>query len=215
MAKAKKKILNLLVILMIFVILLFIFLSLKFFNFKNYIFGDKEDNNSSFSAYGEIGSSGEIYEEIRHDDNFSNEPIVVGDLDYVSENDAYENLGTDKAAPSGNKNNFIVYNSQGNIVAWFEDSGDVYLMGSCFFSNNCDAPEDSFVIVNSRGDTVSYVDGNGNLCISEGECLDSYKNCNPDENALIIQNLEGENVSYLEESGSLCLIGKLYVEVMF
>ena len=103
---------------------------------------------------------------------------------------------------------FIVENSTGGAVAWFDGDGNLSLKGNCSASANCVAPNNSFIVQNSNYETVAYISMEGNLCIEDGDCSDLSATCNPSIDAFIIQN-HGINISYIDFGGDLCLTGDL------
>ncbi len=105
--------------------------------------------------------------------------------------------------------NFIVKNSSGDAVAWFDRSGSLVLKGSITTGGTCTASSGSFILKDSTSDTVGYIDNQGNLCIEE-DYLSVCGNCNPTGTAFVVRNIADVNSSCIDFDGNLCLMGGLY-----
>ncbi len=116
--------------------------------------------------------------------------------------------------PEGNSL-FNVYNSHGEKVASFMDSGDIALMGECY-AGSCNnrahnIREKPFIIEDSSSNIVAYIDGYGNICITDNDCNYYDLECSdfPD-GSFIIENNTGAVVSYISSIGRLCTVGEIY-----
>jgi hypothetical protein len=105
--------------------------------------------------------------------------------------------------------NFIVKNSSGDAVAWFDRSGSLALKGSITTGGTCTASSGSFILKDSTSDTVGYIDNQGNLCLEE-DYLSVCGNCNPTGTAFVVRNVADVNSSCIDFAGNLCLMGGLY-----
>jgi len=104
--------------------------------------------------------------------------------------------------------NFIVKNSSGDVVAWFDRSGSLVLKGAITTGGSCTASPGSFIVKNDNSETVGYIDNAGNMCIDD--YLSVCGNCNPPETAFVVRNVADVNCSCIDYDGNLCLMGGLY-----
>ena len=104
--------------------------------------------------------------------------------------------------------NFIVKNSSGDVVAWFDPSGSLVLKGSLTTCGSCTPSPGSFIVKDANSVTVGYIDNAGNMCIED--YLSVCGNCNPPQTAFVVRNVADVNSSCIDYAGNLCLMGGLY-----
>jgi hypothetical protein len=105
---------------------------------------------------------------------------------------------------------FCIKNSMSDIVAGFDNLGNLFLKGEHLANAADPIPPDSFIIKDSGNDAVAYIDSQGNLWI-DGNLSELCGACSPAGDAFIIRDSSDDNVAYIEfANGNLGLKGKLY-----
>lgn len=172
--------------------------TLDFFDFGNYnlqLLKDSLDINETYSFEILINESIE-------------QGILISVVDFNNLIDEKNETNNDAFVKLTNSL-FSVENSLGEIVADFDNFGNLNLKGTCSVSQECIAPKNSFIVQNSNYETVAYISSEGNLCLEKDNCSNYYQqNCNPSNDAFIIQN-KNLNISYIDFQGKLCLTGNL------
>ena len=180
--------------------------------------GIDNDNDSYCDFYGctKLGEAADVGC-ISLNDNYELNAICIdgedndgdGLIDYPSDPGCDSTEDDDEFDPN-DIDKFYIKNSQGNNVAWFGDSGNIVLKGTCQVQANCLPPVDSFIFKNGIGETVAYVDINGNLCIETGDCSSSPSCSATSNDEFIMQDETGKVVSKIDlTNGDLCYIGRL------
>ena len=114
------------------------------------------------------------------------------DSDCISEQDDRE------------QNSVYFYNSEGYLIAEFDELGNIILGGICFERSDCSTIGNiEHEFKNSAGNIVANINSFGNLCVATGCAKKS--SCNPSDDSFKIFNNNGVIVSSIDYStGELC-----------
>ena len=104
---------------------------------------------------------------------------------------------------------FVVQNSSGESVAWFDRYGNLGLQGELSYGQQISStPAGSFILKDSSDDVVGYISSAGNMVIA-GSLSEWCGSCSPASSAFIIKP-DASNVAYIDFTGDLCLKKLLY-----
>lgn len=105
---------------------------------------------------------------------------------------------------------FAILNQVGGRVAWFDDSGNLFLKGSLTQNTPpTETADDEFIIKGSTVNLTTINATSGDMQIY-GLLKSTWTDPDGGEDEFIIQNAAGNPVAYIDESGNLYLKGKLY-----
>lgn len=96
----------------------------------------------------------------------------------------------------------------GQIVAEFDDMGNLVLGGTLTVQVACAPPTGALVVSGPDGDIVGYIDLDGNMCI-RGD-LNELSNCDLARGGFVVRDWFGSAVAYVDTAGNLCLAGRCY-----
>lgn len=121
------------------------------------------------------------------------------DTDYVKINLTYGELINEW------ETEYVVRNSNGEGVAWFDKYGNLGLVGEITDGQSTisSAPAGSFILKDSSADIVAYISSSGDMVLT-GSWSESNGACSPGSDAFIIKP-SYSNVGYIDFNGNLCL----------
>ena len=178
---------------------------------KIYVNGELENTTSASGLTGFYEDYDSTY--IGYEDNIPTVGAVYfdGKIDdvrvYNSALDTFEIWD----AMTGDLSRFRVNDSSGDIVAWFDNLGNLFLKGTLVGVDPLeeDPAHDEFRVRDSSSDDIAIIDStNGNMYISG-----LHKNWNTPsagKDEFIIRDAEDDPVAYINDDGNLYLKGELY-----
>ncbi len=95
----------------------------------------------------------------------------------------------------------------GEVVAEFDDMGNLVLQGTLTAQAECTPPPGAWVVSGPDGAVVGHIDLDGNVCLA-GD-VNELSNCELARGGLVVKNWFGETVAYIDTTGNLCLAGRL------
>lgn len=105
---------------------------------------------------------------------------------------------------------FIVKDSSGDVVAWFDNLGNLALEGSLTEDTTPTASaNDEFRVQDSGGDVAIIDATNGNMTI-EGFLYQEQDMSQLSEEGFIVKNSSGDAVAFIDNSGNMYLQGALF-----
>jgi len=103
---------------------------------------------------------------------------------------------------------FSIRGRFGEVVAEFDDMGNLLLQGTLTPQAECAPPTGALVVSGPDEDVAGYIDLGGNVCLA-GD-VNELSNCELARGGLVVKNWFGETVAYIDTAGNLCLAGRLY-----
>jgi len=109
---------------------------------------------------------------------------------------------------------FCIKNGLGVPVAWFDDSGNLFLKG-IFEPNTTPTPTDAdeFRFQDSNSNDVAIIDANSGNMYIEGLLQAQWQDPNGQNDEFIIEDSNAQPVSYINDSGNVFLKGRLYDDI--
>ncbi len=99
----------------------------------------------------------------------------------------------------------------GNVVAEFDDVGNLILQGGLTTGVECVPPAGAFVVYCPDQSIAGYIDPDGNMCIRG--ILSELSYCDPTGGGLVVTDWFGDTVACVDTAGNLCLAGRLQAAV--